>query len=149
MSLLNRVTTALKEAMKARDTVAMETLRAIKSALILKRTETGEAEISPQEELAILMRLQKQRRESATLYRQQKREDLAELEERQASVIARFLPEPLSRAALREAVQEIVRELGATSMKDMGKVMAVASTRLAGRAEGKCISQEVKALLSV
>ena len=148
MSLLNRVTTALKEAMKARDTVAMETLRAIKSALILKRTETGEAEISPQEELAILMRLQKQRRESATLYRQQKREDLAELEERQASVIARFLPEPLPRAALREAVREIAKELGATSMKDMGKVMAVASIRLAGRAEGKCISQEVKALLS-
>lgn len=148
MSLSDRITQQLKDAMKARDTVAMETLRAIKSALILKQTEGGKQQIDQGDEQAVLIRLQKQREESALIYRQQGREDLATLEEQQAAVIARFLPEPLSEQALREAIEQIVNELGADSMQHMGRVMALATQRLAGRAAGKRIAQAVRTALS-
>ena len=138
MSLQTKVMEALKEAMKAKDTVALESLRAIKSAILLARTEAGASEeLSEADELKLLQKLVKQRKDSAALYTQQGRNDLAEPELAQMAVIEKFLPKQLSEA-----------EVGATSPKDMGKVMGAATKQLAGKADGKLISDIVKKLLS-
>ena len=140
---------ALKEAMKAKDTVALESLRAIKSAILLAKTEAGAAEeLSEADELKLLQKLVKQRKDSAALYTQQGRNDLAEPELAQMAVIEKFLPAQLSEAEVETALRGIVNQVGATTPKDMGKVMGVATKQLAGKADGKLISEIVKRLLS-
>ena len=125
MSLQTKVMDALKEAMKAKDTIALESLRAIKSAILLAKTEAGAAaELAEEEELKLLQKLVKQRKDSATLYAQQGRNDLAEPELAQVAVIEKFLPKQLSEAEVTEAVKAIIAEVGATSAKDMGKVIS-------------------------
>ena len=149
MSLQTKVMEALKEAMKAKDTVALESLRAIKSATLLARTEAGASEeLSEADELKLLQKLVKQRKDSAALYTQQGRNDLAEPELAQMAVIEKFLPAQLSEAEVEEALKGIIAQVGATSPKDMGKVMGAATKQLAGKADGKLISDIVKKLLS-
>ena len=149
MSLQTKVMEALKEAMKAKDTVALESLRAIKSAILLARTEAGASEeLSEADELKLLQKLVKQRKDSAALYTQQGRNDLAEPELAQMAVIEKFLPAQLSEAEVDEALKGIIAQVGATSPKDMGKVMGAATKQLAGKADGKLISDIVKKLLS-
>lgn len=149
MSLQTKVMEALKEAMKAKDTVALESLRAIKSAILLARTEAGASEeLSEADELKLLQKLVKQRKDSAALYTQQGRNDLAEPELAQMAVIEKFLPAQLSEAEVEEALKGIIAQVVATSPKDMGKVMGVATKQLAGKADGKLISDIVKKLLS-
>lgn len=149
MSLQVKVMDAMKEAMKAKDKVALEALRAIKSAIILAQTESGAtAELSNDVEIKMLQRLVKQRKESADVYLKQGRSDLAEPELAQATVIEKFLPEQMSLEELRIIISEIITSTGATSMQDMGKVMGLASQQLAGKADGKSISTIVKELLS-
>ena len=149
MSLQTKVMEALKEAMKAKDTVALESLRAIKSAILLARTEAGASEeLSEADELKLLQKLVKQRKDSAALYTQQGRNDLAEPELAQMAVIEKFLPAQLSEAEVEEALKGIIAQVGATSPKDMGKVMGVATKQLAGKTDGKVISAIVKSLLA-
>jgi len=148
MSLQSDVMTALKEAMKSKDKVALEALRAIKSALLLAQTSGADSAISEAEELKILQKLVKQRKDSAALYTEQNRSDLAEPELAQAKVIAQFLPEQMSADALEKVIKDIIAQTGASGMKDMGKVMGMASKQLAGKADGKTISTVVKQLLS-
>ena len=149
MSLQTKVMDALKEAMKAKDTVALESLRAIKSAILLAKTEAGAAEeLSEADELKLLQKLVKQRKDSAALYAQQGRNDLAEPELAQMAVIEKFLPAQLSEAEVETALRGIINQVGATTPKDMGKVMGVATKQLAGKADGKLISEIVKRLLS-
>lgn len=137
--------TELKDAMRAKDAVKLEALRAIKSGLLLAQTETGSKEaISEEDEIKLLQKLVKQRKDSAAIYTEQNREDLAQPELDQAAVIEQFLPEQLSEAEVEAKVEEIIAKTGAEGMKDMGKVMGLASQELAGKADGKTISTIVK-----
>ncbi|MBT0606615.1 GatB/YqeY domain-containing protein [Aequorivita echinoideorum] len=149
MSLQDQVMDAMKVAMKAKDSQTLEALRSIKSALLLAQTESGtKAGISEAEEIKLLQKQVKQRKDSAAIYKEQGREDLAEPELAQAQVIEQFLPKQLSEEEVAETVDAIIAETGASSMKDMGKVMGLANERLAGKADGKTISNVVKARLS-
>ena len=149
MSLQADVMTAMKEAMKAKDQNALASLRAIKSAILLAQTETGsKEEISEDDELKLLQKLVKQRKDSAAIYTEQGRADLAEPELAQAEVIAQFLPEQMSEEEITAVVDQIIAETGASGMKDMGKVMGLASQQLAGKADGKTISSIVKSRLA-
>lgn len=148
MSLSKEVMAKMKEAMKAKDSVALESLRAIKSEILLAQTANGaKEEISEDAEVKLLQKLVKQRKDSAALYIEKGREDLAEPEIAQAKIISQFLPEQLSEDELKAVVAEVIAETGASSMKEMGKVMGVASQKLAGKADGKAISAMVKQLL--
>lgn len=149
MSLSARIMDEIKTAMRAKDTVALESLRAVKSAILLAQTETGsKEEISQEEEIKILQRLVKQRRDSAAIYVNQQRPDLAEPELAQAAIIEKFLPEQLSETQIEEVVSRIISENEASGMAAMGKIMGLASAELAGKADGKTISTIVKKLLS-
>ena len=149
MSLQKQITEKIKEAMKSKDTVALEALRAIKSAILLEQTKSGSQEnILQAKELQLLQKLVKQRKDSAAIFTSQKRNSLAESELAQAKVIEQFLPQQLSEEKITEIVQKIIESQGASSMKDMGKVMAIASKELAAQAEGKTIAKVVKKLLS-
>ncbi|MDG1570853.1 GatB/YqeY domain-containing protein [Robiginitalea sp. M366] len=149
MSLQDRVMDEMKTAMKAKDAVALESLRAIKSALLLAKTEKGGgAALGESEEIALVQKLVKQRKDSAAIYNEQGRADLAEPELAQVAVLERFLPEQLSEAEIQAAVSKTITALGAESMKDMGKVMGVLTKELAGKADGKAISAAVRAQLS-
>ena len=149
MSLESKIMEALKEAMKAKDTIALDSLRAIKSAILLAKTEAKAGDtISEDEEIKLLQRLVKQRKESADLYQKQGREDLAAPELAQAEIISKFLPEQLSEEKVEALIKEIVARVGASSMKDMGKVMGEASKELSGKADGKLIASIVKKVLS-
>ena len=149
MAALDILTTEIKEAMKAKNALALESLRAIKSAVLLQKSEAGASdEMSEDEEIKLLQKLVKQRRDSAAIFREQNRVDLAEPEEAQAEIIARFLPEQLSEEEVGKVIESIIAQTGASSMKDMGKVMGMASKQLAGKADGKTISTLVKQLLS-
>ena len=149
MGLSKDIMTAMKEAMKAKDQNALASLRAVKSAILLAQTETGsKEELTEDQELKILQKLVKQRKDSAAIFSEQGREDLAEPELAQAAVIAKFLPAQLSEAEVTAAIEEIIASTGASGMKDMGKVMGQASAKLAGKADGKTISTIVKAKLS-
>ena len=140
---------AIKDAMRAKDTVALESLRAVKSAMLLAQTESGaKAELSDEEEIKLLQRLVKQRKDSARIYTEQGREDLAEPELAQAAVIEKFLPEQMSEAEIEVVVERIITETGASGMASMGKVMGLANAELARRADGKTISAIVKKLLA-
>lgn len=149
MSLSERIMDEIKTAMRAKDTVALESLRAVKSAILLAQTETGSKEaISEEDEIKILQRLIKQRRESAAIYIEQKRPDLAEPELSQAAVIEKFLPAQLSEMEVEEVITRLIQENEASGMAAMGKIMGLASAELAGKADGKTISTIVKKLLS-
>ena len=149
MSLQERVMTEMKAAMRAKDANKLEALRAIKSQILLSQTESSAKEgLTEEEELKLLQKLVKQRRDSAAIYTEQGREDLAQPEVDQAAVISMFLPEQLTDEEIEAKVDEIIAETGAEGMKDMGKVMGKASADLAGKADGKTISMIVKKKLS-
>ncbi len=140
---------AMKIAMKAKNSQALEALRAVKSALLLAQTETGsKEEVSEEVELKILQKQVKQRKDSAVIYSEQGREDLAGPELAQAAIIEQFLPAQLNEEEVAKVVDAIIAQTGASSMKDMGKVMGMTSGKLAGKADGKTISTVVKARLS-
>lgn len=149
MSLQNDIMDAIKNAMKAKDTVALESLRAVKSALLLAQTESGaKEELAAEEEIKLLQRLVKQRKDSANIYIEQGRQDLADPELEQAAVIEKFLPAQLSEEEVEAVVKKIIADNGFSGMADMGKVMGIASKELAGTADGKTISNAVKKALA-
>ena len=148
MALEATIMADLKEAMKAKDKITLEALRAIKTAILNEKTAAGAKEMTEADELKLLTKLRKQRVESATIFREQNRLDLAEPEEAQIEVIERYLPAMMSEDEIRAKVAEIIAATGASSMADMGKVMGQATGAMAGRADGKVISGIVRALLS-
>ena len=148
MGLQQKVMEDMKAAMRAKDAVALEALRAIKSAILLAQTESSSKELSEKDELKILQKLVKQRHDSAQIFNEQNRSDLAEPEINQAKIIEKFLPEQLSEQEIAKIVKQIITDTGAASMSDMGKVMGAANAKLAGRADGKTISTIVKGELS-
>jgi len=149
MSLQNEIMEGIKTAMKAKDTVTLESLRAVKSALLLAQTESGaKAELSEEEEVKLLQRLVKQRKDSANIYIEQGRQDLADPELEQAAIIEKFLPAQLTEEEVEAVVKRIIADNGFSGMADMGKVMGFASKELAGSADGKTISNVVKKSLA-
>lgn len=148
MSLQKQVMDKMKEAMKSKDTVALTALRALKSAFMLANTEAGAGELSEAEELKIVQKQVKQRKDSATVFAEQGRNDLAEPELAEAAVLEQFLPEALSEEEIGKIVEKTIADVGAEGMKDMGKVMGIVSKQLAGQADGKTISAIVKAKLT-
>lgn len=150
MSLKTTIDEAIKDAMKAKEQDRLRALRAIKSMILLAETSEGRTgtDLSTDEEMKLLSKAAKQRRDSAEIYKQQNREDLLQKELDELTVIESFLPKALSEEELKAKLQEIIARVGATSAKDMGKVMGVANKELAGQADGKRISETVKALLA-
>lgn len=149
MSLESKIQEALKEAMKAKNQGAMRALRAVKSGILLVKTEKGaNGEITAEQELALLQKLTKQRKESLEIFEQQGREDLATIEKEEIEVIEQFLPAQLSETEITEIINKITTQTNASSMKDMGKVMGIANKELAGRADGKLIASIVKSRLA-
>lgn len=149
MSLQEKVMTEMKAAMRAKDTNKLEALRAVKSAILLANTNAGGKDgMNEDEELKLLQKLVKQRKESAAIYKEQGRDDLAQPELDQAAVIEQFLPEQMSEEEIETKVDEIIERTGASGMQDMGKVMGTASQELAGKADGKTISNIVKRKLA-
>ena len=148
MSLQTKIMDVMKDAMRSKDTVALEALRAIKSELLLAQTATGsKEEISEADEIKILQRLVKMRKDSAEIFTTQNRPDLAEPELAQIAVIEQFLPAQLSEEEVEAIVSKIITETGAAGIASMGKVMGLASAQIGGQAEGKIISAIVKKLL--
>lgn len=148
MSLQNSIDQDIKKAMLAKDAARLRGLRAIKAALLVAKTEKGAAvEISEEEEIKVLQKLVKQRKESADIYKQQNRQDLVAIEEEEREVIETYLPKQLDRAEIEARVKEIIAQTGAKDMKDMGKVMGLSNKKLSGQADGKTISEIVKAQL--
>jgi uncharacterized protein len=149
MNLEQKITPELKAAMLAKDEKTIRGLRAIKAAIIIAKTAEGAGgELKGEDEIKLLQKLVKQRKDSLDIFRQQNREDLAIKEQEEIEVIERFLPKQLSQEELKSEISSIIAETGATSAADMGKVMAAANKKLAGRADGKTISSIVKELLS-
>ncbi|MEE1945463.1 GatB/YqeY domain-containing protein [Pedobacter sp. KR3-3] len=146
--IANTIDQEIKQAMLAKDQAKLRGLRAIKAALLLAKTEKGHAEeINEEAEIKILQKLVKQRKESATIYKEQGREDLYAVEQEEIDVISQFLPKQLDRADIELIVSRIISESGASSIKEMGKVMGLANKELAGKADGKLIGEIVKAQL--
>lgn len=149
MSLKQRIDEEIKTAMKAQDKEALPALRAIKSLILLAETETGnKLELTEEKELQLLMKAAKQRKDSADIFTQQNREDLAKTELIQLAIIEKFLPKMLSEAEVTEIIKEIIARTGVTSAKEMGKVMGIATKELAGQADNKTVSAIIKGLLS-
>lgn len=149
MSLAEKIASDLINAMKAKDKIALEAIRAAKTAFILAKAEKGaDSILSPEEEIKIIQKLVKQRRESATIYKEQNRMDLYEKEVVEADVLERYLPAKMSHEELVKVINEIIIRVGAKSPADMGKVMGSATKELAGKADGKEISAIVRQLLS-
>ena len=148
MSLETIISEAIKTAMREKDRVALDSLRAVKAQIILLQTEARGVEVSPEQEIAILQRMIKQRKDSYDQFTAQGRMDLAKVEEAQSKVIEKFLPKQLSAEELESEIKKIISETGAQSIKDLGKVMGVASKALSGKSDGKSISEMVKKLLS-
>lgn len=146
MSLFDTINADMKAAMKAKEQEKLAALRAIKSELLLLRT-AGKGDISEDQELKMLQKMVKQRKESAQVYQEQNRTDLSEKELSEARHIEAYLPEQMSDEDLTAALKEIIAQTGASSLRDMGKVMATATKKLAGKADGKTISAKVKELL--
>ena len=147
MSLLEKISTDIMAAMKAREMEKLEALRGIKSALLLANTAEGGKEITPDDELKILQKLVKQRKESAEIYKTQNRQDLYEVEINQAKVIEEYLPAQMSEDEIKKIIQDIIAQTGASSIKDMGKVMGMATKQLAGKADNSLVSRLVKEML--
>ena len=148
MSLQKEVMAQMVTAMKSKDKVALESLRALKSAFLLANTSGNKSELNEEDELIIVQKFIKQRKDSASIFESQGRSDLSGPELAQIIVLEQFLPEQLSKEEVEKIIEEIIVQTGASSMKDMGKVMGLASKRLAGKADGKAISGIVKAKLS-
>lgn len=149
MSLENTINQDIKAAMLAKNEADLRALRAVKSALLLAKTEKGAADIvSEDAEIKVLQKLVKQRKESAEIYKSQNREDLYKIEAEEIEVIEKYLPKQLSEEELIAYLQGVISKLGITSVKEMGKVMGVASKDLAGKADGKAISAGIKSILS-
>lgn len=149
MNLTEQINSDIKVAMKAREKDTLEALRAIKSALLLEATKDSSGdELDDTTGIKILQKLHKQRMEAAAIYKEQNREDLLAVEQKQADVISKYLPQPMSAEELAEGIKAIITKVNAEGMKDMGKVMGIASKEFAGKANGKDISDQVKALLS-
>lgn len=145
MSLQKQVMNKMKEAMKAKDTIALQALRSVKSAFLLAKTESGASEeLSEAQELKIIQKQVKQRKDSAAIFVKQGRKDLADPELKEVSVLEQFLPKALSEEEILATVKSTIEEIGAVGMKDMGKVMGIVSKKLAGQADGKTISSLVK-----
>ena len=145
MDLQKQVMDKMKEAMKAKDTIALQALRAVKAAFLLAKTATGvQAELTEEKELKIIQKQVKQRKDSAAIFIKQNRPDLAEPELAEIAVLEQFLPEALSEEKIEEVVVAIIEKIGASGMKDMGKVMGMVSKELSGQADGKIISSLVK-----
>ena len=150
MSLQQDLMTALKAAMKSKDQTALTALRAVKSSILLAKTENGAAEeLTEEQELKILQKQVKQRKDSAAIFLEQNREDLAAPELAEAEIISQFLPEALSEQEITAVVEGVIAKIGANGMKDMGKVMGIVSQQLAGKADGKTISTIVKEQLTM
>ena len=148
MSLQDQIMAAMKEAMKAKNQTVLTALRAVKSAILMAKTESGAAsELTEEQELKILQKQVQQRKDSAALFIEQGREDLAKPELAEAEVISQFLPEAMSDEDVEKVVVQVIENLGASGMKDMGKVKGVVSKQLAGQADGKTISTIVKSKL--
>ena len=149
MSLETKIMEELKDAMRAKNEAALRTLRAIKAAIIIEKTAEGApGVITEADETKMLQKLAKQRRDSLEIFEKQNREDLAAKEREELSIIERFLPKQMSADELKAAIQDIIAQVGASSPADMGKVMGVATKQLAGKTDGKAISETVKLLLS-
>ena len=149
MSLELKITTALKEAMKSKNQIALTALRAVKSAILVHKTQKfSDGDLSDEDEMKILQKLVKQRKDSAAIYTGQGRNDLAEPELKEAELIQQFLPKALSEDEVKEVIKSIIDETGAEGMKDMGKVMGLSTKKLMGKADGKLISTIVRGFLS-
>lgn len=149
MSLEQTINQDIKSAMIAKDNVRLRGLRAVKAAILLAKTEkAGIDELSEEAEIKVLQKLVKQRKESAEIYKEQGREDLFQIEFEEQQVIEAYLPKQLSREEIQEVIKTIIDQTGASGMKDMGKVMGQANAVLAGKADGKTISEIVKSSLS-
>ncbi len=149
MSILDRINEDIKKAMLAKEKEKLEALRAVKAAFLLAKTEAGASEeLAYEKELQIIQKLIKQRRDAAEIYKQQNRMDLYEPEEFQAEIISQYLPAQLSEEELHLEISKIIQETGASSIRDMGKVMGIANSKLVGKADSKSISGIVKQLLT-
>lgn len=148
MSLKDQVQESMKVAMKAKDKNKLQALRSIKSAILLAETESSDKELSLEDELKMLQKLAKQRKESISIYKDQGRKDLAEEEEQELKVIEEFMPEMMSEEEIEKEVKSIIAETGAAGMKDMGKVMGMASKRFAGKADNSVVAKIVKSELA-
>lgn len=149
MSLEQQINQDIKAAMIAKDSVRLRGLRAVKAAILLAKTEkAGVEELDQDAEIKVLQKLVKQRKESADIYKSQGREDLFQIEFEEQKVIEEYLPKQLDRTEVETLIKNIIVEIGASGMKDMGKVMGLANQKLAGQADGKTISEVVKACLS-
>jgi len=149
MSLTTQIDQDIKQAMLAKQADRLRGLRAIKSALLLARTEKGVSEeVTPEVEIKVLQKLAKQRKESADIYKTQNRDDLYQIEADELEVIEAYLPKQMSHAEVEAYVKDLISRVGATSVKDMGKVMGAANKELAGKADGKTVSEVVKQLLA-
>ncbi|WP_316822414.1 GatB/YqeY domain-containing protein [Pedobacter gandavensis] len=145
----NTIDQEIKKAMLAKDQAALRGLRAIKAAILLAKTEKGSAEeITEETEVKILQKLVKQRKESSDIYKSQGREDLSLIEEEEIEVISKFLPKQLEQAEIESIIAQIIKDAGATSVKEMGKVIGLANKELAGKADGKLIAEIVKTQLA-
>ncbi|HTH30706.1 MAG TPA: GatB/YqeY domain-containing protein [Lacibacter sp.] len=148
MSLEQNIMAQMKDAMKAKDEAGLRGLRAIKAAILLAKTSGSGGEITADDEIKLLQKLVKQRKDSLDIFRQQNRADLAQKEEEEIAIIEKFLPKQMDTEELKTIIAQIITQTGASSPADMGKVMGVASKQLAGQADGKTISAVVKELLS-
>ncbi|WP_438968506.1 GatB/YqeY domain-containing protein [Nonlabens sp.] len=147
MSLEKKIMTSMKEAMKAKDQTALAALRAVKSEILLAKTSGDDGDLSEEEEIKLVQKLVKQRKDSARIFSEQNREDLSEPELAQAVVLEKFLPEQMGVEEITKVIEDIIAKTGAAGMKDMGKVMGIANKELAGKADGRTISTVVKAQL--
>jgi uncharacterized protein YqeY len=149
MTLQSKVMEDMKSAMKAKDKVSLRGLRAIKSAILLAQTDGTGVEIDTEKEIQIVQKLIKQRQDSLKIYTEQNRPDLAQVEEEEIAVLQKYLPEQLSEDELKAAIQGIINKSGANSMKDMGKIMGMASSEFQGKADNRMVATLVKQLLAV
>ncbi len=148
MRLESRITGDLKEAMKAKDQAALRTIRAIKAAILLQKTDGSGAELTEEMEIKMIQKLAKQRQDSHDIFIKQNRQDLADIEKAELEVLKNYLPEQLSEDKIKEVVDKVIASTGAEGMKDMGKVMGMVSKELAGKADGKTISGIVRTALT-
>jgi uncharacterized protein len=149
MSLEQKIMAEMKDAMKSKNEATLRGLRAVKAEIIKAKTEPGAGgEVSEEKEISLLQKMMKQRKDSLEIYQQQNRPDLAQKEQEEMAVIEKFLPKQLTQEELRNELQQVITETGASSPADMGKVMGAANKNLAGRADGKTISAMVKEMLA-
>ena len=148
MTLEERITQDMKDAMRSKDKVALRGIRAIKAALLLAKTDGSGDEMTPEREIKLVQKMVKQRKDSWAIFKEQGRDDLAAVEEEEIDVISKYLPKQLSESEILEVVKSIIAEVGANGMNDMGKVMGIASQKLSGSADGKTLAAVVKQALN-